>query len=254
MKQVRMPRHKPRENARVTGAARGFSLIELAVVMAIVALLLGSILVPLSTRVNQRKIADSQKSLDEIKEALTGFAIANGYLPCPAVSATNGQEDRTAGVCTGGKRQGFIPWQTLGGVSKLDAWGHIFRYSVTPAYASSASPFTLGTTPDITIQTRNSAGALTNLTNVNSVPAAILSHGANAYGSFDDQGNAQALPTGWPTNNVDENTNATSASTLVSRVQQDAGAAGTGGEFDDIVVWLPQYLLFNRMVAAGKLP
>jgi len=28
----------------------------------------------------------------------------------------------------------------------------------------------------------------------------------------------------------------------------------TAGEFDDVVTWLGKYTLFNRMVAAGKLP
>ena len=249
-----MGRHYHKRNV-IAATARGFTLIELAVALVVVALVLGSIFVPLTTQVQQRKVSDTQKSLDEIKEALTGFAIANGYLPCPAISATNGLEDKTAGVCTGGKRQGFIPWVTLG-VSKLDAWGHVFRYSVTLAYASSASPFTFTTARDITIQTRNGTGAIINLTNANSIPAVVLSHGKNGYGAFDDQGIAQALPLDWATNYPDENnTNATgTGTTFVSRVPQDAGATGTGGEFDDIVAWLSPNILFNRMVAAGKLP
>jgi len=28
----------------------------------------------------------------------------------------------------------------------------------------------------------------------------------------------------------------------------------TSGEFDDVVVWIPKTTLFNRMVAASKLP
>lgn len=235
--------------------SRGFTLIELAVALVVVVLVLGSILVPLTAQVGQRKVSDTQKTIDEIKEALAGFAIANGYLPCPAVSATNGLEDRTAGVCTGGKRQGYIPWVTLG-VSALDTWGHIFRYSVTLAYASSATPFTLTTPRDITIQTRDGAGALINLTNANSIPAVVLSHGKNGFGSVDDQGIANFLPGDWPANYLDENTNATGpGTTFVSRVAQDANPVLVfGGEFDDIVVWLSPNILFNRMVAAGKLP
>jgi hypothetical protein len=47
----------------------------------------------------------------------------------------------------------------------------------------------------------------------------------------------------------------------------DNSAGGTGytsrsmtsvgtpaGEFDDIVIWISKFTLFNRMVAAGKLP
>jgi len=227
--------------------------MELAIAIFVITLILGSILMPLSTQVLQRKVSDSQKSLDEINEALTGFAIANGYLPCPAISATDGREDRTAGVCTAGKRQGFVPWVTLG-VSKRDAWGNIYRYSVTPAYTSSVTPFTLATAPDITIRTRAAAGTLTNLTNANTVTTVALSHGNNGYGAFSDQGAAQALPADWPASNTDENTNATGTTSFVSRVHQGAGAGGTGGEFDDIVAWLPRVTLVNRMVSAGKLP
>ncbi|MPN54999.1 hypothetical protein SDC9_202678 [bioreactor metagenome] len=38
-------------------------------------------------------------------------------------------------------------------------------------------------------------------------------------------------------------------------VSHDATPAGNaGGEFDDLVVWLAAPVLFNRMVAAGRLP
>ena len=62
------------------------------------------------------------------------------------------------------------------------------------------------------------------------------------------------MPTGWPANNTDENTNATGTTTFVSRDAQGTSAGGAGGEFDDIVVWVSRYTLLNRMVAAGKLP
>ena len=234
--------------------SRGFTLVELAIAIFVLALILGTILVPLSSQMNQRRVADSQRNMEEIVEALTGFAVANGYLPCPAVSATNGLEDRAAGVCNAGKRQGFVPWVTLG-VSKVDAWGNLFRYSVTPAYSSSAAPFTLGTGPDITIRTRTADGtALTNLTNANTVTAVVLSHGNNAYGATNSQGTVQALPTGWPAGNADENSNATGTTVFISRAAQGTGAGGAGGEFDDIVAWLPRTTLINRMVATGKLP
>jgi prepilin-type N-terminal cleavage/methylation domain-containing protein len=232
---------------------RGFSLLEVAVVMLIIVLLLGSILVPLSTQVEQKQVNDTQRTMDEIREALIGYAVSNGYLPCPAISATNGLEDRTGGTCTGGKRQGYIPWQTLG-ISSSDAWGHLYRYSVTLTYANSTTLFSLTTTPDITIQTRNAAGVLTTLTTANSVSAVIISHGKNGYGSVNTNGTAQALPVNWPASNTDENTNATGTTSFVSRVAQAENTTGTGGEFDDVLVWLPRYTLANRMVAAEKLP
>jgi len=233
---------------------RGFTLIEMAVALFVITLLLSSILVPLQTQVAQRQISATDKMLLEIREALIGYALAHGYLPCPAISVTNGAEDRDGNACNAGKRAGYLPWETLG-VSRLDAWGHIYRYSVTPAFASSASPtFSLVISPDITIQTRNIAGSLINLTNANSAAAVVLSHGRNGYGSVDAEGVVQALPSNWPASNTDENTNAQGTTTFVSRVNQDAGATGTGGEFDDIVTWIPRYVLLNRMVSAGKLP
>lgn len=227
---------------------RGFTLIEMAIVLLIITLLLSGLLVPLSTQVEQRKIAETQKSLEEIKEALIGFAIINGRLPCPAVSAIDGKENFPCTSTGLGSvpRMGFIPWAALG-VPRLDGWGHLFRYSVTRTFAGSP---TLTTTRDITIETRNSAGALINLSNGNDIPAMVLSHGKNGYGAFDDQGTSQS-PT--PAGNIDEANNTTAATTFISRPQTDNPAAA-GGEFDDIVVWLSPNILFNRMVAAGKLP
>jgi prepilin-type N-terminal cleavage/methylation domain-containing protein len=238
----------------IAANARGFTLIELAVALFIITLVLASILVPLTSQVEQRQISDTRKTLEEIKEALIGFAIANGYLPCPAISAIDGHEDRNGTVCRAGKRDGYIPWATLG-VSKLDAWGHIFRYSVAPAYASSNPLFGLISPRTLMVQTRDAAGALSPLTNLNDIPAVALSHGKNGYGSVNDQGTPQANPADWPLSNLDESTNvAVNTTTFVSRAPQAAGLPGPGGEFDDIVVWISPNILFNRMVAAGKLP
>lgn len=237
---------------KIKPAQTGFSLIELAIAMLVIALLLGAILVPLVTQVEQRQIADTQKAMEEIREALLGFVATNGYLPCPAVSATNGQEDRTAGVCTGGKRQGFLPWEALG-VGRADAWGRLYRYSVTLSFTPTSS-FTIVTTPDITILTRDAAGTLINLTSANIVPVVVMSHGKNGYGATSADSTAPALPAAWPTANADENTNATATLTFVSRTPQAAAAAGPGGEFDDQLVWISRWVLTSRMIAAGRLP
>src|SRR5258707_15770270 len=112
---------------------RGFTLIELAVALFIITLLLGSLLVPLSTQVEQKQISDTQKTLDEIKDALQGFAVANGYLPCPDTD-NDGAENVTVatGKCTGAVANiavGNLPWQTLG-VASADVWGNRFRYVI----------------------------------------------------------------------------------------------------------------------------
>src|SRR5258708_14413553 len=68
--------------------SRGFSLVELAVALAIIALLLAGALIPLSTQIDVRNGADTQRSMESIRDAITGFAQANGRLPCPANGAT----------------------------------------------------------------------------------------------------------------------------------------------------------------------
>jgi prepilin-type N-terminal cleavage/methylation domain-containing protein len=230
----------------------GFSLIEVAIAIFVITLLLGSILVPLSTQVEQRKTSETQKALDETKEALLGYALANGYLPCPAISATDGREDRSGSACTGAKRQGFLPWVTLG-TSKLDSWGHIFRYSVTPAFSNSASLFTISTPRDISISTRNSTGTVVNLSNANDIPVVIFSVGRNGNWGTSDDGTAVGNLSATNADEVTNNNGGGTGQVYFSRTTTDNTAA-TGGEFDDIVVWLSTSVLLNRMVAAGKLP
>ena len=86
----------------------GFTLIEMAIVLMIVGLLLGGLLVPLSAQMDQRNISDTQKAMSEIKEALIGYAMANGRLPCPAVPTTpTGQTASgvSAGTCSATQQQ-----------------------------------------------------------------------------------------------------------------------------------------------------
>ncbi|TCV80076.1 type II secretion system protein [Sulfurirhabdus autotrophica] len=229
--------------------SNGFTLIEIAITLFIITLLLGGLLVPLGTQIEQRKISETQRNLEEIKEAMIGFALANGRLPRPANSNVDGNEKA---VCTGANASameqactGFIPWATLG-VPKLDAWGKVFRYSVTPAFANSSITFV--TTSTKTVQTRDATGSIISL--ASSVPAVIISQGKNNWG-IGDNGNAFADTSA---TNTDEDTNNSASVTFISRTQTDSGTAATGGEFDDLVAWISPNILFSRMVAAGKLP
>ena len=234
----------------------GFSLVEMAIVLMIVALLLGGLLPTVTSQLEQQHNNATSKQLAEIKEALIGYALINGRLPRPATSATDGAE--RAAICTGATAisdcAGFIPWATLG-ISKLDSWGKIIRYSVTPNFAN--APFTLSATVATkTIQTRDT-GALTYLagqascmTTNQCVPAVIFSHGRNNFGTG-DSGNALADSS---TTNADEGTNNDrTTNNFFSRIHSNNTTA-SGGEFDDIVVWIPLNTLMSRMVAAGKLP
>ncbi|NVD74881.1 type II secretion system protein [Duganella sp. BJB488] len=227
----------------------GFTLVEIAIVLVIVGLMIGGLLTPLSMQLEQRKIAETQKSMEDAREALIGFAIRNGYLPCPAISASNGLEARDGNHCAGDRRSGYLPWATLG-LGKLDGWNHLFRYSVTSAFSNSGLLFNLHTPRDITVATRDASGQLVAATGVNDIPAVIISHGKNGYGASNELG---GLIANAATGNSDEQINAGSDTQFVSRDATDTAAA-PGGAFDDIVVWLSPNILYNRMVAAQKLP
>ncbi|MGH8639977.1 MAG: type II secretion system protein, partial [Burkholderiales bacterium] len=121
---------------------RGFTLIELAVVIAVVGLLLGSLMVPLATQVEARQIGEARRILQDAREALNGFAIANGRLPCPASSVSNGVESPVGGGACTNAHDGFLPAATLGIMPAdqegfaIDSWGNRIRYAVTNANAS----------------------------------------------------------------------------------------------------------------------
>ena len=232
--------------------ARGFTLIDMAIVLLIITLLLSALLVPLGTQVEQRKIAETQKTLEEIKEALFGFAVANGRLPCPASAGTGVESPSGGGVCD--PWNGFVPAITLS-ISPtdnqgfaIDGWGQRIRYAVTTASASAATTIDgiktigMGTfSPDLHVCASSSGVAASNCGTSNSLtasaPAVIYSLGAN-----------------WATGGTgnDEAQNLDGDRVFVSHVPSSATAAN--GEFDDIVVWLSPNILFNRMVAAAKLP
>lgn len=228
---------------------KGFSLVELAIVLVVVGLLIGGLLTPLSVQMEQRRVDETQRILADTREALIGFALRNGYLPCPAVSAQNGYEDRVGATCTQGKRLGFIPWATLG-LPRSDAWGRMLRYSVSPSFSNSQQMFGLGTPRDITIGTRDAAGNLVAASGINDIPAVVLSHGKNGFGGFSELGVPNGAVVG---GNADERTNASEAGiAFVSRDPSQGNAPG--GEYDDLVAWVSPNILFSRMVAAGVLP
>jgi prepilin-type N-terminal cleavage/methylation domain-containing protein len=228
----------------------GFSLIELAVAIVVIALLLGSLLVPLSTQVDQRRYAETQTQLEHVRDALIGFALVHRYLPCPAISATDGHESPrdASGICT--TRVGIVPWAALG-VAPQDAWDNLIRYSVTPKFTQSTlnNFFGLDDTGDIKIFTRDNTGAVIDISN-DEIPAVILSHGKNGYGATSTSDIARAVPGSWT---GDESENASNTDAFYFRTRSEVTTA-TGGEFDDVVSWISLNQLMARMVSAGRLP
>lgn len=209
---------------------QGFSLIEMAVVLVIVGLLVTGLLLPLSAQIDQRNYNETQRELADIREALVGFALSNAasngnpYLPCPDTNA-DGFEDRLAGVCT--NVVAGLPWATLG-LGRADRWSNPYIYRVTLAFANSNTGFDLGTARDI--QVLSAAGGAVIAANL---PAIVVSKGKTGPGV-----------------GTSEVENSDGDTIFVDRTPTNAGA----NAYDDVVVWLPSAILFNRMVTAGRLP
>lgn len=254
-------------------STRGFTLIELAVALFLVSLLFGSIFIPLQTQVENRKIEHTEELLDKARDALLGYAAANGHFPCPADNAGGGREpagsDHSTGECP--SYHGFLPAAALGLPASdaqgyaVDGWGitaNRIRYAVagysvgpptnTRAFTRMNGMRTAGiaSLADSALSLFHicdsgrgvSAGANcgTALTLTSTTPVVIWSAGGNAA-------------TGGSSVHELQNPNPNGGSSdriFVMRTRSDVA----GNEFDDIVRWIPMPILISRMLAAGHVP
>lgn len=218
----------------------------MAIVLVIVGLLVSAFLTPLAAQVELRNAADTKIVIDEAKEALMGFAIANQFLPCPDAAAIPTGVEGARGAVNPDEcnvLEGVLPWQALG-VRGIDAWGRYIRYRVDSDFSNNVTFF--GMTNIGNIRINSDTGTLTT-----SAIAVLVSHGANGFGAINttqaSPANQMPAPTG-----ADEleNSNGLNA-TYITHTLTPVGSAN---EFDDSVMWISPNILFNRMVAAGQLP
>jgi prepilin-type N-terminal cleavage/methylation domain-containing protein len=223
---------------------QGFSLVEMAIVLTIVGLLMATLLPSLTSQMEQQRRVETRKQLEDIRQALMGFAVMNGRLPCPTTQTdpANANYGMEAGSCNSNpSAEGYLPWKTLG-VLEIDAWGTkrsvsssswngYWRYRVDREFSNSGSLITLTEVPhsNDALTIRDSSG--NSLISTSERPVALvfstgpdlLPNGQNA--SFESGGTPGIYESDVP-----------------------------GSSYDDMLIWLSRPQLFNRMVAAGKLP
>ncbi len=227
---------------QVTGKPQGFSLLEMTVVLMVFGLLAGGIVKALGVQREQARINEAMAQLASIREALIGFALVYGRLPCPAIPELPAN-DNQSGLEACPREHGVVPWQTLG-VAVTDPWGNRLTYFVDRDFSKPLSPeeMTAGLRSLITLSSTGRANiqerAGTNI--LSEIPAVIVSHGPRALGAYTSNGLQRPGATG------DEAENADSDLSFIARPPDDS--------FDDLLTWLPTTILKNRLVSVGKLP
>lgn len=216
--------------------SKGFTLVEIAIAMVIFGLLLGGLMGPLKMQLDNMKRRETIQTMDTIKQAIIGFALRNGRIPCPDTNDPDNLENLGIAACA--TPVGTVPWATLG-VRGLDAWKRPFTYRVDPQFADRTD----GTTscPDAPaagisfqvcaigdISVLDSQGG--NQVAVE-IPAIIVSHGRNWAGPGD----------------ADENDNRDNDTIFIDKTHINQG-------YDDLVAWIGVNSLIAKMVAAGQLP
>ena len=123
-------------------ASRGFTLIEIVVVLAIIGIVLA-----MAAAITRGVVASQKRSLtatrlSTVDAALVQFVMQQKRLPCPAdgtvsgTSAAAGVEGpRNAGGCMGTLANGVVPWRALGLTESdaSDGWDHRLTYRLDPA-------------------------------------------------------------------------------------------------------------------------
>jgi prepilin-type N-terminal cleavage/methylation domain-containing protein len=242
---------------------RGFALLEILIALAVLALLMGSLALPLAAQLQMRRYEDTRHLLSEAHDAILGFVAAQGRLPCPATAAGGGLEayaaggDASNGQCA--SFAGFVPGAALGlpeldaqGLAR-DAWGsegNRLRYAVDGGAINGVA----------NALTRANGLQMATLAGVGAAPHHLYVCRAVVPGSSDcgpavNQLTRRAAfvlvstgPNGAqaPAAGSDEARNLAPTTMFVAR--------DLAPDFDDLVTWGSIHAVVNRLVVAGRLP
>jgi len=260
-------------------ARRGFSMLELSVVLAIIGVMVAGGLTLGASMVEDRANISTSAKLDEINKAIKDFALTQGRLPCVASktaalgSATFGVEitpgsatcstnttvptgtARIDPIPAGGTdivRIGGVPTRALGLKDNMatDEFGNRFLYAVTESLTSTAG-FTNSTNLGA-ITVRDGAGnAIATANGSTGGTFVVLSHGPDGKGAIRNltaTATATACGAVTPGNPLDnENCN----DDQLFRAARFNNGAVAGSFFDDFVRYTPKYNLIAGAAAVG---
>jgi len=187
----------------------GYTLLEMAIALAIIGFATGALYTTLTASYAIQTVSNTNNELDKIQNALNTYVAKNGYVPCPA-SQTAAVSSTTYGVATdctatapagtvdvgSGSAQiriGVVPTRTLdlNDSDMLDGWDNRISYVVIKQLAQNSTNFTTYTnTAAETIIINDSNGNRINapLADDNHVVYLLISHGRSGHGAYNSNG------------------------------------------------------------------
>lgn len=262
---------------RQRSGQRGFTLLELAVVTVIIALLTGGALAMVERQMQRTRVADTQARLELARNALLDFLALYGRLPCPATDSSHGVESPLGGGTCSRPYDGFLPAVTLGLASVdddgylNDAWAsetNRIRYAVS-RNGFSAGAASCTATPDAASSWLVTDSAALHANYARATPYApelcvcagvscstgtsgtVLAAGVAAIVYSTGPDAARGGSTGDEAQNPNPNGGSVDRF-FAFHTPREIGAAG--GEFDDQMLWISPPTLYGRLLQAGKLP
>jgi prepilin-type N-terminal cleavage/methylation domain-containing protein len=257
----------------------GFTLIEMAIVLLILAALLSYTFMPLRAQLETANIKEARGKLAEIEQAIYGFAIANGRMPCPTLPGQGGlsvPQNPTPPNASCNSSIGFVPSVSLGLKGEtncdgllLDPWGRPYRYSVTDDDSGDGDG-----NDDFVVSNElrdvGVANAGPDLRVCRNLDAACLA-GAGTAPEDRIADNVVAVIFSMGTksraNSAAEDENAGEGGTLASTCGLAAYPIGNdrfyyaaqrreiaGQEFDDQLIWISPSILYGKLLQAGQIP
>jgi len=261
--------------------AKGFTLVELAVSLAIVSILLTGMAFTLSAQLERRDFEETRRRVEQARELLLAFALVNGRLPCPARSTSAGVEARDAltGHCTSGGLEdyyggtlasgvqgGLLPAATIGyqqvdGAGfATDAWHNRLRYAVSRSLDPASC--TVVAQPHFVHRANLQANGMRCQPDDLLVCKSGIGVGGAGCGGAANQimsrGTVAAIVFSTGRNGVggaasiDEALNLDGNATFVYHTPTPREAFS--GEFDDQFTWITVGELYGRLISAGILP
>ena len=171
---------------------KGFSLIEMSVVVTIMAVVMGGTLAVSIKKKASAKISDTEEKIAFIIDAIDNYVDENGLVPCPADPELTfsapafgfsdcGNANFLTSVGATNIEAGAVPVYTLNIPPEyvFDAWNNRFSYVMdTDSYAA-------GTDHNITVRNLNMGSDF-----ATDAVVMVISHGENGHGAWQGAGGA----------------------------------------------------------------